>query len=646
MFYFLRGSFVYKGLMVLNRWYEASLFYHLLHRIYGWFLKGWQSSGLRYLSQGSTLKQAQKHSGLERLWLRVTRLVEKLLLWFTEKLTPAVMKSVIIQWCLFVGRMVRQGNRQFFRHLAFWFAVATLFLQGVLFLGHHLMPLPWLPYYLSLPKLGIALLLSGVLALVVIWFKPLQNAWVRSGLLHQWAEFWLVADEDRRWLQVDEKLSHQGKRQTMVLAILLTILFFTLPLKQFVILLMVIPLVGLLWRQPIYGLYGTAFLIPFLPFRFLAILVVLNYGLLMIKRLCQHEPLWEGTRFSRSLGFMLLVTLAGVVGSISFWQSLGEWIIFLVAIFLGYLVVYFVHDRKGMERLALVILISATIVAGIGLVQYFTLGETNTGWVDQQLNPGISTRVYSTLENPNHLAEYLVMAILISFIPLFTTRNPLAFLFSLGGIGLMVLTMFVTFSRGGYVALAAALFLFILFTMRRMLLVLAPFLVVGLYLLPATIWERLLTIGNVQDSSISYRFSIWQSAQDMFQDFFWFGAGYGYDTFITLFPLYRAWPPIAFHAHNLYLEIALELGMVGLIAFAFFFLRLFGVGLSTIQRNRENRFNTIVLGASLAGIAGLLIHGMAEYVWFYPKVILMFWLVVGIVLAVTRTEKRVEKVME
>ncbi len=40
---------------------------------------------------------------------------------------------------------------------------------------------------------------------------------------------------------------------------------------------------------------------------------------------------------------------------------------------------------------------------------------------------------------------------------------------------------------------------------------------------------------------------------------------------------------------------------------------------------------TIIAGIS--SLAGILVVGVAEYVWYYPRVMVIFWVVVGLLLA-------------
>lgn len=124
---------------------------------------------------------------------------------------------------------------------------------------------------------------------------------------------------------------------------------------------------------------------------------------------------------------------------------------------------------------------------------------------------------------------------------------------------LSLAAIILTKSRGGYLAvistvfIAASLYVFIYKKWKLAAVICAVFvlLALGLYeYFPKFILAR----GD------SYRFEIWVEARRLIQDNFWFGIGLG------------ARPPITAsgfaHAHNLYLNIWLATGLVGLLLFA------------------------------------------------------------------------------
>ena len=85
----------------------------------------------------------------------------------------------------------------------------------------------------------------------------------------------------------------------------------------------------------------------------------------------------------------------------------------------------------------------------------------------------------------------------------------------------------------------------------------------------------------------------------------------------------------------LYLELILETGALGFLSFMWFWLReiknaafdLFKAG------SNEVRLALIACGAAFGGIA---LDGVFEYIWFYPRVLFGFFILMGLMLSAAR----------
>jgi len=72
---------------------------------------------------------------------------------------------------------------------------------------------------------------------------------------------------------------------------------------------------------------------------------------------------------------------------------------------------------------------------------------------------------------------------------------------------------------------------------------------------------------SAENYAVIERLAHWQAALGMWQDNFWGGVGFG--DYEPAYPDYRLvnWPIALGHAHNYYLNIAAETGLVGLLAY-------------------------------------------------------------------------------
>jgi tetratricopeptide (TPR) repeat protein len=151
--------------------------------------------------------------------------------------------------------------------------------------------------------------------------------------------------------------------------------------------------------------------------------------------------------------------------------------------------------------------------------------------------------------------------------------------------------------------------------------------------------QRVLTVG-AQDPYAYTRFAIWQNSLERIIDHPW-GVGLGlykYTSFQYRFPVETAiarYSKRAESAHNEYLQMAVELGVIGLVLF------LAGVALlgweirETLRLPLEPWERGLVIGLS-GGILGILVHGGVDAVFHEPALVLLAILFAGMILVVKR----------
>ena len=118
-------------------------------------------------------------------------------------------------------------------------------------------------------------------------------------------------------------------------------------------------------------------------------------------------------------------------------------------------------------------------------------------------------------------------------------------------------------------------------------------------------------------------------------------AGTGLGTFELAYPMFedRDLPVVVDHAHNDYLESAVESGLVGAAALWLFFFGAFGVGLARWAKRRDPFVKAVGLGC-LGGVAALLIHSLTDFNLRIPANAAVFCLLIALLLRVTVLESR------
>ena len=190
--------------------------------------------------------------------------------------------------------------------------------------------------------------------------------------------------------------------------------------------------------------------------------------------------------------------------------------------------------------------------------------------------------------------------------------------------------MILTFSRGAWLGLLFAGLVFFVVLEPR-LLFLAPFALLTLWAaLPATVIDRFSSIGNLADQSTSYRVSIWLGTIHMLRDGYWLaGIGPGTAAFNVVYPQYSYETIVAPHAHNLFLQILCDGGIVTLLVFLWVLLRYFRT-LGHALRGERDFMSRLMQIACASGVLGFLVQSMTDYSFYNYRVMFLFWVYVAL----------------
>ena len=354
----------------------------------------------------------------------------------------------------------------------------------------------------------------------------------------------------------------------------------------------------------------------------------------------------------KSLLIYFLVVLISVAGSSLLTLSIKGF--FKTLIYLGFYIsfIHFLKDNLNKLKYILIALASAVFIESIVAVnQNFLSVSEISGWQDMtRLNPEeIMTRVYGTIKpyNPNLFGGYILSilpsTLILVFIPLLNKHYKTAacgfMCFILG-----IATIFMTGCRGAYLGLFIELILFAILTYKflkpvykKVFLIFSGImtsLILLFILSKASLRARILSIFAMRnDSSNSFRFNVYNSCINMFKDNWLLGIGVGNQNFREIYGLYMKTGFDALSAYNIYLEIAVESGIFALIAFLIFI----GINLSKAIKYilKRNNSKSIYLSIAVISLAGILIHGFVDTVFFRPQIQLVFWIMIGIIRVLT-----------
>ena len=242
-------------------------------------------------------------------------------------------------------------------------------------------------------------------------------------------------------------------------------------------------------------------------------------------------------------------------------------------------------------------------------------------------------RAYGTFEQPNPYGGYLGLTLPLALGLVCAAVVPQGrrisgrWLVWAGGTGaLMALALVMSWSRGAWLGIAAAVGVMVIAIAARsgraavlgvVLAVLLVYLLLagGFSLLPSSLVQRFtdflpyLGVSDVRGAEVTdanfavlERMAHWQSAVAMWTDHPWLGVGIG--NYEVAYPDYALpqWPFALGHAHNYYLNIGAETGVIGFLAY----LLLWGTAL--VQAWRATRIATCWNWGVALGVLGVVVH--------------------------------------
>lgn len=308
-----------------------------------------------------------------------------------------------------------------------------------------------------------------------------------------------------------------------------------------------------------------------------------------------------------------------------------------LSIFLSALLV-FTDSAKRLQKMVLVITIFGFVYAFFAILQAVLSPNKIYGIYETRFGSPFGSFV-----NRNNFAAFMEMALSLPLGLMFVgaIRKDKQLLY-LTAIGLMGIALLLSGSRGGFVALLGELiFLVILTTKTRGYRQIA--LKVGLsVLLVAAIVAGSFFVGGessltrfaetgMAENTTTDRMHIWSVTLGVIKSSLPFGAGLGaYGAAYTAHDSYSGLERVE-QAHNDYLQVLADAGIVGLLIGGFFVFWLFRTGRKNSQTPNTYR-RGVVLGA-LAGCFAVFVHSIFDFVLHTTAISVMFLTLVSLVVA-------------
>ena len=380
----------------------------------------------------------------------------------------------------------------------------------------------------------------------------------------------------------------------------------------------------------------------------------------MIMMLSEKKMLFTKTSINIPIFSFLLCSLAASFYSAHIKNSLET----VLHNYLTYFIIFFcmintIRSREQINRIVKAMLITCGLVCAYGVYGYYT---------------GIAIRderLVATFEYHSRIAKYISLLLPIAVCLFFWYKDKLSRLSLSLFVILCSFSMVLTMSRTSWVAIFIAM-IFIGFTTQKKLLMAVFIGVCGLliFILPSKFITHATTITQVNKfftskKILGERLLCWKSSIAIIKEHPVLGIGPGKKNFRDVYQQYRkkikatekqsknekdpeqrqeiktqkknSTRKVASlsHAHNIFLHVWVETGIVGLLSFLWLFATIFYAAIKSWRFSSGGYEKMLLLGIT-ASLIAIFSHGLTDSFWKKPDA-LFLWYIISILFVVIHT---------
>ena len=417
----------------------------------------------------------------------------------------------------------------------------------------------------------------------------------------------------------------------------------------------------LMLRSTRWGLFALAGLICLLPYATLPIdigfrptfidgVLLALFGVWFVRMVTGAQRTFEASSLGAPILALLLWAVVAFIAGLSHTPLsatvLRRFAEVLLSVALFFMAVNQVRDIQTLRQVTAVLILSGGLAGVLGVL-FYVLPDTLTVQILSKLavlgyptgsgilryvedDPNQPMRAIATSIDPNALGGLLVMVTAIAAVQLFAERPVLPRRLLAPVTGLMALSLVLTFSRGSMLGLGAALGLVGLLRYRKILLLIGLAVVVMLVLPQTQAYvARFIEGVRGEDLATQMRFGEYKDALILIGRYPVLGVGFSGAPDIDIY----------LGVSNLYLLIAEQMGLVGLLIFlvvlgAYFY--------AMVHAWRQTPRGHALEGHLLAyqgALAGALVGGIVDHFFFninFVHLVALFWLTMGLGMAAAR----------
>ena len=333
----------------------------------------------------------------------------------------------------------------------------------------------------------------------------------------------------------------------------------------------------------------------------------------------------------------LVAAAIGVIMGVDFKHSLkGYMTLGWISIF--FLFVNNVKDETQFKKLVRILILITTIAGAYAIFQHFTRIDFfgNVKYLEKSFarSPGF-------FNSPQTFGNYILLVLPVVFGLSFYSNNRREKRW-LQLSGLIVLTAIIfSYTRGVWLGLIGGLiFMAILRSRKLLLFVLTGLIVCSVFLviLPSSGFSRRVMGTFKSERPVGDRIYFWEGSLKIIRDYPI--TGLGWEGFGLVYPEYKPAEgrQLVSNAHNNFIDMAVDSGLLGLGIFIWFLVTIYKVGFHIFKELEEGYFKGIAWGF-LGSFTAFLIAGLSQYNFGDSEVVMLFYFLLGMVMVIPRIKE-------
>lgn len=343
-------------------------------------------------------------------------------------------------------------------------------------------------------------------------------------------------------------------------------------------------------------------------------------------------------------GLFFAASAASIINSVSYSSSFGGIIKLLKYILIFLVCSEEIRDKKHLARIIIAIC-SGICLASIDALWQMVFGYDFIHRIAIQAAIGLP-RPTAAFPNPNIFGIYMTaLAPLIFGLTFFYFKGkPKLAMFFVSALGLA--GVYLSLSRGAGLGIYLAI-LFLSIAKKKKLLtsVLIGILLIFPFVMPKNIkqWAKEVNYNPLVLMYNQDRISIYTNTINMIKHHPLIGVGL--NTFSRNYGRYKteeaekyAHTADTIYAHNSYLQTAGEVGLLGLFALILFLFQVFRQAFKAFCKLNDEYLKIVAVSLA-ASLIAFLVNGLTETSLYYPRVVMIFWYLIGVSLSLNRLAK-------